>query len=94
MPYQLFAAGLRAIDIYPEIKKYFYRELSNVKQKEVLTTRFGIWIDTRSSTDNSLHDSGRAVQKVAYCFRSKKHLRPVTVILHATFLVLKMQWPT
>ena len=26
MPHQLFAAGLQARDIYPEIKKYFYRE--------------------------------------------------------------------
>ena len=29
MPHQLFAAGLQARDIYPEIKKYFYREHSN-----------------------------------------------------------------
>ena len=26
MPHQLFAAGLQARDIYPEIKKYFYRD--------------------------------------------------------------------
>ena len=29
MPHQLFAAALRARDIYPEIKNYFYREHSN-----------------------------------------------------------------
>ena len=28
--HQLFAGGLEARDIYPELKKYFYRELSNV----------------------------------------------------------------
>ena len=30
---------------------------------EFLTTKFGLWIDTRSSTDNTLHGSGRAVEK-------------------------------
>ena len=31
--------------------------------EEFLTTKFGLWIDTRSSTDNTLHGSGRAVEK-------------------------------
>ena len=30
MPHQLFAAGLQSRDIYPELKKYFYKEHSNV----------------------------------------------------------------
>ena len=30
MPYQLFAAGLQARDIYPELKIFFYKEHSNV----------------------------------------------------------------
>ena len=30
MPHQHFAAGLRARDIYPDIKKYFYKENSDV----------------------------------------------------------------
>ena len=51
---QLFAAGLQAKDIYPEIKKYFYKEHSNVTWGEFLTTKFGLWIDTHSSTDNTL----------------------------------------
>ena len=28
-----------------------------------MTTKFWLWKDTRSSTDNTLHDSGRAVEK-------------------------------
>ena len=28
MPHQIFAAGLQARDIYPELKKYFYKENS------------------------------------------------------------------
>ena len=30
---------------------------------EFLITKFGLWIDTRSSTNNTLHGSGRAVEK-------------------------------
>ena len=29
----------------------------------VLTTKFGLWIDTHSSTNKTLHGSGRAVEK-------------------------------
>ena len=63
MPHQLFVAGLEARDIYPELKKYFYREHSNVTWQVFLTTKFGLWIDTRLSTDNILRGSGRAVKK-------------------------------
>ena len=59
MPHQLFAAGLQARDLYPELKKYFYKEHSNVTWEEFLRTKFGLWIYTRSSTDNTLHGSGR-----------------------------------
>ena len=31
--------------------------------REFLTAKFGPWIDARSSTDNTLHGSGRAVEK-------------------------------
>ena len=63
MPYQLFAAELQARDIYPELKNYFYKKHSNVTWEEFLTTKFGLWIDRRSSTDNTLHGNGRAVEK-------------------------------
>ena len=72
MPHQLFAAGLQARDIYPELKKYFYREHSNVTWEEFLTTKFGLWIDTRSSTNNTLHGSGRAVEKSGILLQIKK----------------------
>ena len=92
MPHQLFAAGLPAREIYPELKKYFYKENSDVTWENFLTTKFALSIDTRLSIDNTLHGSGRAVEKSGISFRSKKHLKPV-VILHATCLALKMQWP-
>ena len=63
MPHQLFSAGLQARDIYPELKKYFYKENPNVTREDFLTTKFRFWIGTRSSTDNTLDCSGRAVEK-------------------------------
>lgn len=42
-PHQLFAAGIQATDIYPELWIYFYQELSNVTWIEFLTKKF-IWV--------------------------------------------------
>ena len=51
---------------------------------------------TRLSIDNTLHGSGRAVDRSGQIekdhLRLKKHLKPVA-ILDATFLALRMQWP-
>ena len=63
MPHQLYAVGLKARDIYPELKKYFYKENADVTCEELLSTKFGLWIDTRSSIDNTLHGNGREVEK-------------------------------
>ena len=72
MPHQPFAAGLQARDIYPVLKKYFYKESSNVTWEEFLTTKFGSWIDTRPRTDNNLHGSGRAVEKSGILLQIEK----------------------
>ena len=48
---------------FPELKKLFYKEHSNVTWEDFLTTKFGLWIDTRLSIDNTLHCSGRRVKK-------------------------------
>ena len=79
MPHQLFAVGLQAREIYPELKKIFYNENSDVTWEDFLTTKFQLWIDTRLSIDNTLHGSGTAVEKVVYCFRSKKPLKKMVV---------------
>ena len=70
MPRQLFAAELQARDIFPELKKYFYKEHSNVTWEEFLTTKFGLWIDTRVLTT---HFTGvvEPLKNLVYCFRSK-----------------------
>ena len=72
MPHQLFVAGLRARDIYPELKKYFHKENSNIKWEEFLTTKFGLWINTRSSIDNTLHGSGRTIEKSGILLQIEK----------------------
>ena len=76
MPHQLFVAGLPARDIYPELKKYFYKEHSNLTWEEFLTTKFGLCIDTRSSTDNTFHGSGRAVEKSGILLQIEKAPEP------------------
>ena len=63
MPHQLCVAALQAREIYPELSKYFYKENSDVTWEDFLTTKFALWIDARSSIDNTLHGSGRAVEK-------------------------------
>ena len=72
MPHQLFAAGLQARGIYSELKKYFYKENSDVTWEEFLTSKFGLWIDTRSSIDNTLHGSGRIVEKSGVLLQIEK----------------------
>ena len=61
--YQLFKGGLEARDIYPELKKYFYKEHSDVTWEEFLTSKLALWIDTRSSIDNTLYGSSTRVGK-------------------------------
>ena len=63
MPHQLHAGSLKVRDIYPELKKYIYKENSDVTSEEFLSTKFGLWIDTSSSIDNTLHGNSRAVDK-------------------------------
>ena len=73
MPHQLYASGLQARDIYPELKKYFYeKKHSNVTWKEFLTTKLGLWIDTWSSIDNTLYGSGRVVENSGILLQIKK----------------------
>ena len=37
-----------------------------------LKTKFGLWIDTRLSTDNTLHGSGRTVEKSGILLQIEK----------------------
>ena len=66
--------GMPHQDIYPEIKKYFYKENLDVMWDEFLTTKFGLWVDTCLSTDNTLHGSGRTVEKSGILLQIEKVL--------------------
>ena len=61
--HQLYPGGVLSRDIFPEAKKYFYKPDSDVTWSEFLTTKFGFWIDARSSNDNQLHGSGRTFER-------------------------------
>ena len=72
MPHKIFVAELQAREIYPELKKYFYKENSDVTWEDFLTTKFALWIDTCSSIDNTLHGSGRTVEKSGILLQIEK----------------------
>ena len=65
-------AGLQGREIYPKLRKYFYKENSDVTWEDFLKTNFALWIDTRSSIHNTLHGSGRAVKKSGILLQIKK----------------------
>ena len=65
MTHQLYKGDLGARDFYLELKKYFYKETSDVNHEEFLSTKFGLWIDTRSSIENTLHGNGRVIKKAS-----------------------------
>ena len=72
MPHQLFAAGLQARESYPELSKYLYKENSDVTWEDFLTTKFALWIDTRSCIDDKFHGSGRTVEKSGKLLQNEK----------------------
>ena len=57
--------------------------------EEFLTTKFGLWIDTRSSTNNILHGSDRAVKKSDILFQIEK--APETTIADVTCYVFSLE---
>ena len=89
-PNQLFKTGLQAKDIYPELKKFFYKEHSSLTLEEFLTKNllFGL-IRGQVLTTHFMVVVEKCIK--VYCFRSKKHPRLVVGILHVMCLTLKMQ---
>ena len=68
MPHQLFAAGQRYL---PRVKNLFLQK-KLVTWEEFLRTKSGLWIDTHLSTNNTLHGSGRAVEKIGILLQIEK----------------------
>lgn len=74
-PNQLHTSGMKPHQHFEEIRKHFadgkHRnnpgvfkegELSDVKLKDYLTTKYGLWLDMRTTDDDSLHGSGRKLE--------------------------------
>ena len=73
-PNQLFASGMRPHQHFSEMKKIFadgkHRtnthvakelELADIKLEDYLTTKYGLWLDMRTTDDDSLHGTGRRI---------------------------------
>ena len=58
---KLYSGGILPRHIFTEIKKYFYKEHSDIDEGEFLTTKFGLWVDFRMSQENALHGSGKNI---------------------------------
>ena len=48
-PHEIFKGSILPRNMYPKICKKFYQNNSDVSFEEYLTTKYGLWIDTRSS---------------------------------------------
>ena len=60
-PHRLFKGGILSCNMFLEICKKFYQENSNVTFSEYLTTKYGLWVDTRLSRGSRLHNTERLV---------------------------------
>ena len=77
IPNQLYSQGIRAYQMWDEAKKYFAPgskrhpdvgtvakdlALADVNLGEFLTSKYSLWLDLRTSDDDSLHGSGRRIE--------------------------------
>ena len=80
VPNQLYSKGMLAYQQWDEINKYFALtskrdketdkvakdlNFSDTNIKKYFTTRFALWLDLRSTDDNSLHGSGRRIENAS-----------------------------
>ena len=74
-PNQLYASGMLPHNHFEEIQKHFAdgkhqttphvikeAELADVTLPDYLTTKYGLWLDMRTTDDDSLHGSGRKIE--------------------------------
>ena len=62
--HKLFANGMRMLDQWPEAEKFFMKNKlhSFMDNKKYYGKGFGLWIDCRTTEDNTLHGSGLKLQ--------------------------------
>jgi hypothetical protein len=74
-PNQLFSSGMRPYQHFDEIRKHFadgkHRtnahvakelELSDISLADYLTSKYALFLDTRTTDDDTLHGSGRRIE--------------------------------
>jgi hypothetical protein len=74
-PNQLFASGMEPCDHFDENINFLgdgkfspvphiikYRELSDITVNKFVTTKYGLFLDMRSTVDNTLHGSGKKIE--------------------------------
>ena len=89
VPNQLYSQGMRAYQIRDEAKKYFAPgrkrhpdvrtvakdlALADVNLGEFLTSKYSLWLNLRTSDDDSLHGSGRRIENANRGDRRFEHL--------------------
>ena len=80
VPNQLYSQGMKAYQQWDEINKFFALNSKRSKEtnmiikdlcftetiiEKYLTTNYALWLDFRSSDDNSLHGSGRRLENIS-----------------------------
>ena len=80
VPNQLYSKGMQAYQQWDEIIKYFALTSKRDKETDKVakdlcftdttvlkyfTTRFALWLDLRSTDDNTLHGSGRRIENAS-----------------------------
>ena len=78
VPNQFYAQGMRRYQPWEEIQKYFgdFREehgmgvtkalnLSDMRLKDYLVDKYGLFLDLRSNDDNKIHGSGRRIENAS-----------------------------
>ena len=80
IPNQLYSQGMRAYRMWDEAKKYFEPgskrhtdvgtvakdlALADVNLGEFLISKYSLWLDLRTSDDDSLHGSGRRIENAS-----------------------------
>ena len=77
VPNQLYSQGMKAYQQWDEINRFFAlnskKDVNLLKQisctntilEKYLTTNYALWLDLRSTDDNSLHGSGRRIENAS-----------------------------
>jgi len=63
---QIFPAGMELEDHFDEIRRHFAKNESDVTLADYLTTKYGLWVDFRSNSDNTLSGSGRTIKQFVH----------------------------